>query len=276
MTTTRTLEPAESTKLEEKKAPEEKTGLFSKIIKGRENKPRRILLYGTQGIGKSTWASMAPNPIFLPTEDGLADIDTFKYPLLTRYEDFMSALSEIYTQDHEFKTLVVDSIDWLEKLIWDYVCEQHGEESIEGSSGGDFSYGKGYAKATEVWRKVIQGLEAVRSKRGMIVILLSHAKVEAYRAPDMETYDRYMPSVHKRAAALLCEWCDEVLFATWDVIIKTIKEPFNKERNQGIATGDRIVHCVERPSAMAKNRLGLDVEIQLDWREYAKHLNNSK
>ena len=269
-------ERIEEKKPEARNAPT-KGGLFSRIIVGKEQKPRRVLLYGTQGIGKSSWASMAPKPIFIPTEDGLADIDAAKFPLIREYEQMILALSDLYTEKHDFKTVVIDSIDWLEQIIWRRLCDQHDESSIEGvTKGSKFAFGRGYTLALTFWRGIVEGLDALRNDKGMQVILISHAKIEQYRSPDTETYDRYMPRVHKSVSALLCEWADEVLFAAWDVLVKTIKEGFNQERKQGVGTGERILHTVERPSAQAKNRLNLPAEMPLDYREYAKFVNGKQ
>ena len=281
-TTDKTEKNEKTEKIEEKKsesrnAPTRGGGLFSRIIVGKERKPRRTLLYGTLGIGKTTFASMAPKPIFIPTEDGLADIDAAKFPLIKDYEQMILALSELYTEKHAFKTVVIDSIDWLEQIIWRRLCLQHDEDSIEGvTKGSKFAFGRGYTLALTFWRGILEGLDALRNDRDMGVILLSHVKVEQYRSPDIDTYDRYMPRVHKSVSALLCEWADEVLFAHWNIEVKTLREGFNQERKQGIGSGDRIMDTVERPSALAKNRLNLPAEMPLDYREYAKFVNGKQ
>ena len=91
--------------------------LLKQVHSGKQPAPRRIVLYGTHGIGKSTWGSMAPKPIFIQTEDGLGEIACDKFPLARRFDDVMQALSELYTEEHSYRTVVVDSLDWLERLI---------------------------------------------------------------------------------------------------------------------------------------------------------------
>ena len=224
------------------------------------------MLYGVQGVGKSTWASMAPNPIFLPTEDGLRDLDCHSFPVFTRFEDVIGALKELDSQ-HDYKTAVVDSLDWFEHLIWDYTCQKHQQDSIE-----SFGYGKGYTEALKFWRVFLGHLDALRGKRGMSIILLAHSKVERFEAPETLSYDRFVPRMHKSSAGLVQEWCDEVFFATYKVFTKIEKGKFNKEVTKAVGSGERIMRTVERPFAMAKNRLGLPDDMPLDYRVYAEVL----
>jgi len=240
------------------------TGLMNQISKGRKARPRRVMLYGTHGIGKSTFGSMADRPIFVQTEDGLANIEVDRFPLAVRYADVLAALGELYTAEHEYRTVVIDSLDWLERLIWGEVCAKRGVESIE-----DIGYAKGYVFALTQWREILTGLDALRNERGIQVVLIAHAQIEKFANPETDTYDRYSPRLQKLASALVQEWCDEVLFATYRVHTKTTKEGFDRKRTQGVGTGERIIRTTERPAHVAKNRLNLPDEIPLDYRVYA-------
>ena len=122
------------------------------------------MLYGTHGIGKSTFASCAPKPVFIQTEDGLGEIDCDKFPLTTTFDQAMQALSELYTDEHSYRTVVVDSLDWLERLIWAEVCRKRNVESIE-----DIGYAKGYVFALTQWREFLEGLSALRNDKGMTI-----------------------------------------------------------------------------------------------------------
>jgi hypothetical protein len=237
---------------------------LSDVQRGRASAPRRTLVYGTHGIGKSTFGAMADAPIFIQTEDGLAAIECERFPLARRYADVIAALGELYSQPHEYRTLVLDSLDWLERLIWADVCEKRGVESME-----DIPYGKSYVFALTQWREVLAGLDALRNERGMNIVPIAHAQIERFANPETDTYDRYSPRLQKQASALVQEWCDEVLFATYKVHTKTVNEGFDRKRVQGIGTGERIVRTTERPAHVAKNRLGLPEEIPLDFRIYA-------
>lgn len=238
--------------------------LLNQIQKGRATQPRRVLLYGVHGVGKSTFGAMAEKPIFIQTEEGLNDIETDRFPLATKYGHVVNALSALFTEEHEYQTVVIDSLDWLERLIWADVCAKRGVESIE-----DIGYAKGYIFALSQWREVLSGLDALRNERGMQVVAIAHAAIEKFANPETDSYDRYIPRLQKQASALVQEWADEVLFATYKVHTKTTSEGFDRKRTQGIGTGERIIRTTERPAHVAKNRLNLPDEFPLDYRLYA-------
>lgn len=240
---------------------------LDQIQHGKQVRPRRVMVYGVHGIGKSTFGAMAPNPIFIPTEDGLADIDCAKFPKAQTYRDVFDAISTLYSEAHDFETVVIDSLDWLERLIWAEVCAKRNVKSIE-----DIGYAKGYTFALTHWREVIDGLDALLAERRMNVVLLAHSQIEKFSNPETEAYDRYSPKLHKTASGMVQEWCDEVLFANYKVYTKSTDEGFDKTRVQGIGTGERVLRTEERPAHCAKNRLNMPLEIPLDWREYAKFL----
>jgi hypothetical protein len=234
------------------------------IQKGRTLMPRRVMLYGVHGVGKSTFGAMAETPIFITTEEGTNDIDCDRFPLATTFGDVLNSLSALYSEEHGYQTVVIDSLDWLERLIWAEVCAKRGVETIE-----DIGYAKGYVFALTHWREIFAGLDALRTDRGMQVILIAHAAIEKFANPETDTYDRYVPRLQKLASALVQEWCDEVLFATYRVHTKTQSEGFDRKRTQGIGTGERILRTTERPAHVAKNRLNLPDELPLDYRVFA-------
>ena len=240
--------------------------LMERIHTGRRHSPPRLLIYGTEGIGKSTTAAGAPKPIFIPTEDGLDQIECSSFPLAGKLADVEAALQLLLHEEHDFGTVVLDSADWLERLIWDVLCEQYGVTSIEKADGG---YAKGYTHALTHWRKVLDDLNTLRTKRGMCVILLAHAKVEKFEDPEHSAYDRYSPRLHKHANALVTEWADAVLFATRKIITKTEDGGFNRERTiaagLGKDGGERVLRTVGSPACVAKNRYDLPAELPLSW-----------
>ena len=244
--------------------------LLQQVQSGRRPAPRRVMLYGTHGIGKSTFGAMAPRPIFIQTEDGLGEIDCDRFPLTQSFDEAMQALSELYTAEHDYRTAVVDSLDWLERLIHAEVCRQRSVKNID-----DIGYSKGYSFALTQWREFLIGLDALRGGRGMTIVLLAHARIERFENPETETYDRYVPRLHKLASGLIQEWCDEVLFATYKVHTKQTDEGFDRTRTRGIGTGDRIMRTTERPAHVAKNRLNMPEELPLDWNEYARSFTHS-
>ena len=106
----------------------------------------------------------------------------------------------------------------------------------------------------------------------MTVILIAHAKIERFENPETESYDRYVPRLHKYARAVVQEWCDEVLFATYKVYTKVTDEGFNRKKAKGMGSGERVIRTTERPAHLAKNRLNLPDELPLDWPAYAQYI----
>ena len=249
--------------------------LLKTIQRGKQPLPPRLILYGTEGIGKSTFASEAPSPVFIQTEDGLAEIDCDKFPLATRLEDVQAALQELISEQHEYETVVIDSLDWLERLIWDDLCQQYNVTSIDKVDGG---YAKGYTHALTYWRQILDSLSRLRTERGMVVICIAHSKVEKFEDPEATAYDRYSPRLHKHACALVCEWSDAVLFATRRIRVQSEDAGFNRKR--GIAHGlgrdggERVIRAIGSPSCVAKNRYALPEELPLSWPALMTALTN--
>ena len=233
--------------------------LIGSITKGREQQPPRIMIYGSEGVGKSTFASLAPNPVFVQTEDGLSEIDTSKFPLARTFDDVVMQLQAVRDEQHEYGTLVIDSVDWRERLVWDRVCADYGVKSIEKADGG---YGKGYVHALTYWRQIVSILNDIRSKRGMAVILIAHASVERFEDPEHAAYDRYTPRIHKKACSLICEWVDAVLFASRRLRVDSTT---GKAAPVGADGGERILRTNGSPACIAKNRFGLPTELPLSW-----------
>jgi len=240
--------------------------LMETIQRGKTPMPPRLLVYGTEGIGKSTLAANAPKPIFVQTEDGLGEIACEKFPLATSVDDVLAALAELDTEQHDYQTVVLDSLDWTERLIWDAVCQEFRATCIEKADGG---YQRGYVHALTHWRKVVDALNALRLGKGMAVILIAHAKVEKFEDPEATTYDRYSPRLHKHASALLTEWCDAVIFATRRYRTETEDTGFGRTRTIAVGVGaeggERILRCVGSPACIAKNRYSLPAELPLSW-----------
>ena len=246
--------------------------MLESIQTGRENKPPRLMVYGQEGVGKSTLGASAPDAIFVQTEDGLGEIDCRKFPLAQTFGDVIAALTALRDEDHNFRTVVIDSLDWLERLIFDEVCKEFGVRSIEKADGG---YGKGYVDALVHWRKVLAILDDLRNKRGMMVILLAHAKVERFEDPENMAYDRYAPRLHKHAASLISEWVDAVMFATKRMRVSKDGDTRAIAAPIGADGGERILRTNGSPACVAKNRFGLPNEIPLSWDAFLQACQNS-
>ena len=225
-----------------------------------EQLPHRIMTYGVPGVGKTWWAASAPGAVFIPTEDGLTGLDVPRFPLATNYEQVLQYISELYTEQHDFKHLVIDTADWLEQLIWRHICNEHGKQSIS-----DFDWGKGYAAAVAYLSEVLAGLDAVRKTKGMGVIILAHAKTERFEDPDHSAYDRYTPKMHRDFTAKLIEWCDDVFFCNYRTHTKEVDSGHRKTKTKAMGSGERVMRTSAKPTAIAKNRIGLPDEIEMSW-----------
>ncbi|CAK0756634.1 Oxidoreductase [Azospirillaceae bacterium] len=233
--------------------------------------PPRILEYGVAGVGKTTFAAGAPDPVFIITEDGLGTLDVPHFPLARTFDEVMEALTVLYDENHGFQTVVIDSVDWLEPLVWTQACKENHWTSIE-----DAGYGKGYVAALSLWRQYIDGLNALRDEKGMIVIQIAHSDIKRFDSPEHEPYDRYVIKLHTRAAALLQEHSDAVLFANYR--ISTVKSDvgFNKKVTRALGSGERVLYTAERPAFLAKNRYGLPDVLPMSWAEFAKFMPGSQ
>ncbi len=242
-----------------------------KIKRGRETKPRRVFLYGVEGIGKSSWANQAPNTLFLDIEDGLSDIDCAKSPHIIDLDQFNEALLFLAESKHDFQTVAIDSADWLEGLIHAEVAKAAGKKSI-----ADIGFGAGYKQALSYWDKILSRLDWLRRERDMGVIFLAHSQVKRHQDPEQESYDRFTPALHDLASAMIREWCDEVLFASYRVFIRKEDQGFGKERSIAMGSGERYLRTQESAACLAKNRLGMPPEIEFSWAAYASFFSSVK
>ncbi len=225
--------------------------------------PPRVLMHGVAGIGKTTFASASDKPVFILTEDGLGTLGVPHFPLARSFDAVMEALAALYSEAHDFKTVVIDSLDWLEPLVWARACKNNGWASIE-----DAGYGKGYVAALDLWRQYLDGLNALRDERGLTIIQIAHTDIKRFDSPEHEPYDRYVIKLHARASALLQEHSDIVLFANYR--ISTVKSDigFNKKVTRALGSGERLLFTAERPAFIAKNRYGLPDTLPMNWQAF--------
>jgi len=228
----------------------------------------RIMLYGVEGIGKSTFASYTPKPIFILTEDGLGSLAVEHFPLAKNVDSVLAAITTLYDEKHSYKTVVLDSLDWLESMIW--------KEMEEKFDAKELAYGKGASIAADKWRTIVTAFDALRSKHGMNVILIAHTMIKRFDSPETEPYDRYQPKLQERSGSLIREWADAVLFANYKTVVKQSDVGFNKTVGRGISSGERMLFTSERPAYMAKNRYSLPESLPLDWDAFAEAIKPKK
>lgn len=234
-------------------------------------RPRKIVIYGTHGIGKSSLASAFPiGPVlFLPTEDGYQDLRP-KVKVLTfggkrtidSESELLEAISILYLNDHPYKTVVIDSAEAAEALFQKQVATTANKDSI-----ADIGFGKGHAASASKFFNLLAGLDALLTK-GITIIVIAHADVENFSDPAGEQYDRYTLRLDKRVAPVVMEWADELLFCAFKVYTKTTEESFGKKRTTAFGAGERVIYTTKRPSHDAKNKLSLPDQMAMDWTEY--------
>lgn len=238
---------------------------LSNLVVGKQKLPPRICIYGNHGIGKSTLASQFPAPVFINTEDGLDSLDVTSFPRAQAIGDVVENIKTLLKEEHEFKTLVIDSVDWLVEPLISTNVEENNTKA-------DLAYGKAQMMVAEEFREILQGLDALRRKKGMNIILLAHAAVTRFESPLTEPYDRYQPKLPNRANALLQEWCDVIAYAGFRVIVKKADVGFNNQVARGVTTGERLLHVTENPAYVAKNRYGCPDTFEMTYEELTKNI----
>ena len=215
--------------------------------------PPRFCIYGPEGMGKTTLASEFPNPVFLQIEDGTpSGLTLDSFGVLTTFEEVMEAINALYTEDHGFQTVVVDSLDRFEPLVWDQTCKRNDWRSIEAPG-----YGKGYKEADYDWRDFMGGLNALRTDKGMAVVLIGHSDVGRFDDPTTASYSRYDLRIHSRACGIIKDDVDAILLINQDVTVTEKEEGFGKKRSQANGGGNRWIFTEARPAFAAKNRYGM-------------------
>lgn len=234
---------------------------LSSLVRKRSEKPPRIVIYGVPGVGKTSLAAEFPSPIFLQTEEGSGNLEltTFTDEPFTTFEQFEQAIELLYSGEHDFKTVVVDSISWLEPIIWAETCKRNKWSSIE-----DPGFGRGYIEADATWRRFLTGMNALRDHRGMTLLYLAHEEIKTFSDPERDSYDRYRLRVNRRGADMIVEHADAVGFMNYVTMIRNEKSGFNKETAKGTGSGQRAIYWSERPAFTAKNRFDMPDQILIN------------
>lgn len=234
-----------------------------KIISGKIIKPQKVVIYGPEGIGKSTFAAQFPRPLFIDTEGSTSHLEVDRLPRPTSWQMLKQYIKDLKGDTMGYHTLVIDTADWAERLCEEAICQSNGKVGIE-----DFGYGKGYTYVKEEFGRLLDSLSDLIDA-GMNVVLTAHSIIRKFELPE-ETgaYDRYELKLGQKAgnqcAALAKEWADMVLFVNYKEIVITTKD--NKKKVSG---GKRVMYTAHNPCWDAKNRHGLAEELPFDYQEIA-------
>ena len=224
-----------------------------KIIRGRQKTAGRFTIYGTEGIGKSTLASQFPNPLILDTEDGTRHLDCARAPI-SSWKDLTLAMSELAINAQGFKTVVVDSADWAEKLLVEWLLKGAGKNSIE-----DFGFGKGYVMLQEHVARFLASADTL-VRQGIHVVFVAHSKVVRTSPPDQtDGYDRWELKLTKQVAPLFKEWSDALIFCNFKT--KLVEGADGRMKARG--GKDRIMYAERSAAWDAKNRFSLPAEMPM-------------
>lgn len=229
------------------------------ITKGKINRAQKVVIYGPEGIGKSSLAAKFPEPLFIDTEGGTAQMDVRRIDKPQRWEDLLAVVQEVAVTPNVCKSLILDTADWAEQLIVDYLCTKYKQNSIE-----SFGYGKGYTYLAEEFTRLLNGFDQLLTAN-IHVVVTAHAKMRKFEQPDeMGAYDRWEMKLSKQVAPLLKEWCDLLLFCNYQTFVVTSEN--NTQKAQG---GKRVMYTSHHPAWDAKNRVQLPDVLELDYKHLA-------
>lgn len=232
-----------------------------KIIKGKMPGAKKVVIYGPEGIGKSTFAARFPEPVFIDTEGSTKDMDVARFEKTTSWQMLLEQIAYVKAYPETCKTLVIDTIDWAEQMCVEAVCNKHNKSGIE-----DFGYGNGYVYVKEEFGRFLNKLSEV-IEAGVNVVLTAHAQLRKFEQPDeLGAYDRWELKLGKKTQSqtspLVKEWADMLLFCNYKTLSVAVDEKGKKHKAQG---GRRVMYTSHHPCWDAKNRYGLPEETPFEY-----------
>lgn len=244
--------------------------LLESIKKGPSTRPPKIMLIGQEGVGKSTAGAQMPNPVFLCGESGLVGPQFADTPSFTptSWAESLAFCEELASNPSGYKTLVIDTLDWIEPMLYTHVVQAAKKNEIKHIE--DFGYGKGYVIAQQEARKMLAVLDKVNAA-GLAVLILSHSQLKTVKNPEGDDYDHFESKVNTKVAGIFKEWCDAVLFARFEIYVR--KDGMKVKAQGGT---ERIVQTTHSAAWDAKNRYGLPEVMDLDMSEIYTRIVSGK
>lgn len=234
------------------------------LDRGRKSVALKVVVYGPEGIGKSTFASMFPRPVFIDTEGSTSHMDVTRTPKPLSWTELNLQVDYFIQNPQELGTLVIDTADWAEKLCTEQLCSVKNVGGIE-----DFGYGKGYIYQVEDFGKFLNLLDKLR-ERGVHVVLNCHATMRKFEQPDeMGAYDRWELKLAKKVAPLVKEWADMILFANYKTTVVNVDGQGATKGKNKVTGGRRVMYASHHPCWDAKNRFGLPDEMPFEYGQIA-------
>lgn len=236
------------------------------IIRGKIQKATKTVIYGPEGIGKSTLASRFPDSVFIDTEGSTGRMDVARFPAPTSWAMLLQEVQEVIRDPSLCRTLIIDTADWAERLCAEALCAERNVSGIE-----DFGYGKGYTYLKESFGKLLNLLSEVIDK-GVNVVITAHAIMRKFEQPDeMGAYDRWELKLSKQCAPLVKEWADMILFCNYKTIVVNVDNKGAQKGTNKAQGGKRVMYTTHHPCWDAKNRDGLPEELPMDY-ESIRHV----
>ena len=236
-----------------------------KIIRGKQPSSKKVVIYGPEGIGKSTFASRFPDPVFIDTEGSTKDMDVARFEAPSSWTMLLEQVKYVKNHPEICKTLVIDTADWAEMRCIDHICAKFQKDGLE-----EFGYGKGYTYVHEEFGRLLNLLEEVVGV-GIHVVLTAHAKMRKFEQPDeLGAYDRWEMKLTKQSAPMVKEWADMVLFANYKTFVVNVDGQGAQKGKNKAQGGRRVMFTTHHPCWDAKNRYGLPEELMFDYGEIAK------
>jgi AAA domain len=269
---TTTLEPAatEVNPFAERAAQEaakpRKASILDQVTVRKRRRPIFGLLYGQPGIGKSTFGASLPKPIVLATER-LDQINVPKLPVPRDFKQLYDQIDALDKEEHDYESIVFDTVDAGDLLVWQRVCSEGKVKSIEEFGGG---WGKGYTRARELWTGLLSKLSDMSERFN--VLLIAHAHIKTFTDPSLSTpYDRWVMKMHEKSAEIVRQMVDMIVFAQLETTVQ--KDTPKARKGRGIISGDRVLWTQPATGFEAKNRYDLESPLEFSWEALAEGVN---